>query len=171
MACVEPAPLAQEHIWHVDSYTKHVVQILETSRGFMLDGEPKTIGGPSRVTRALKQSCIREMQTWIVLAAEVLKTECPNYGAERSGVGWSGVGRRRLEWSGLELSWYGPLVLLAVTVWSAVVCFGCHGLVRFSCVWLSRSGPLLLFWGGGWSFFWRPFFFVPVFFLWVAGVG
>ena len=79
MACVEPAPLAQEHIWHVDSYTKHVVQILETSRGFMLDGEPKTIGGPSRVTRALKQSCIREMQTWIVLAAEVLKTECPNY--------------------------------------------------------------------------------------------
>ncbi|CAE6968488.1 unnamed protein product [Symbiodinium sp. CCMP2456] len=68
------------HIFEVPGYTCHILKVLDTSHGFLLPGgEPKTIGGPNKIQAATRNNCLRELRAYVVLAAETLRTEFPDY--------------------------------------------------------------------------------------------
>ena len=68
----------KEHAWEL-GYTAHVLEQLKTPRGFTLNGQARTIGGPSRVTPAIKARCAQALQLYTRLAVETLEAEFPSF--------------------------------------------------------------------------------------------
>ena len=66
-------------VFDAEGYTKHCLLMLEKSRGFVLNGQPRTLGGPDKVTPAVKAGCQKHMQAWLQLVASTLKSEFPHW--------------------------------------------------------------------------------------------
>ncbi|CAE7313399.1 unnamed protein product [Symbiodinium sp. CCMP2592] len=69
----------QDNIWNAAGYTNHMLKVLETtSFGMVVQGHPKSIGG-QKISNDLKRRCRLELQSWVVLLVDTLKTEFPHY--------------------------------------------------------------------------------------------
>ena len=61
-------------------YVKEMISYLRRQRGFMDSrGQPKTLGGPGRVTVAMLQNCIERLQLFTLLATDTIRSEFPDY--------------------------------------------------------------------------------------------
>ena len=60
-------------------YTKHVLDILKKSRGYFVQNQPFTLGGPGRVSPAMIERCMKRMACWVKLAINVIDAEYPSY--------------------------------------------------------------------------------------------
>lgn len=62
-----------------ETYTKYMISQLQSSRGFLVKGEPKTVGGAQKVTPSLVAECIGIMKLYVSLAVEVVRCEFPQF--------------------------------------------------------------------------------------------
>ena len=61
-------------------YTEVLLESLKAQRGFLDSrGNPKTLGGPGKVTAALLQRCLCRMQLFVDMAVETLRSEFPDF--------------------------------------------------------------------------------------------
>ncbi|CAK9022737.1 unnamed protein product [Durusdinium trenchii] len=69
----------QEAALRAEGYTQHVLLQLKQTRGFLLKGEAKSIGGPGKVNDAMLRECLASMRSYVSLAVEVVNSEFPCY--------------------------------------------------------------------------------------------
>ena len=74
-----PNPAPQGAIFEETGYTCHCLKLLESTRGWIIEGVPYSLGGPHTLTDALKERCQKQMQVWVHLCAEIIKAEFPGY--------------------------------------------------------------------------------------------
>ena len=60
-------------------YTEHMLHQLKTSKGFLVKGRGKTVGGPDAVTPAMIAKARETMRLYTSLAAEVVSAEYPAF--------------------------------------------------------------------------------------------
>ena len=56
-----------------------MVSFLETSHGYVVNSRAFSLGGPGRISLALKAECRKHLQVWIRLLGEVLASEFPGW--------------------------------------------------------------------------------------------
>ena len=71
-------PCGQGHVTSC-GYTEHMLQQLKTSKGFLLHGRGKTVGGPEAVTQSMISRARETMRWYTKLAAEVVNAEFPSF--------------------------------------------------------------------------------------------
>ena len=59
-------------------FTAYMLNSLEKPRGYLVRGQPKTLGGPGKVTTPLILQCIEQCQAFLVLATNTIKAEFPD---------------------------------------------------------------------------------------------
>ncbi|CAE7368921.1 unnamed protein product, partial [Symbiodinium pilosum] len=69
----------EEKVYELGGYTKHCLQLLSSSRGFMLGGEARTLGGPGKVDAAKKAWCTQHLRQWVSMLGSALRAEFPHY--------------------------------------------------------------------------------------------
>lgn len=69
----------QGSVLRAEGYTKHMLEQLQRPRGFLLKSEPKSIGGPGKITHALLAECLAQMRLYTSLALEVVNSEFPQF--------------------------------------------------------------------------------------------
>ena len=62
-----------------ETYTKYMISQLQSTKGFLVKGEPKTVGGAQKVTPSLVAECIGIMRLYVSLAVEVVRCEFPQF--------------------------------------------------------------------------------------------
>ena len=58
-------------------YTKHMLDTLEKSRGWCIQGQFKQLGGKGRVSAQMLHHCLEKMRAWVALAYQVIRAEFP----------------------------------------------------------------------------------------------
>ncbi|CAE7657751.1 unnamed protein product [Symbiodinium sp. CCMP2592] len=67
------------HAFQAGGYAQHVVDILQKPRGFCVQGCPKSLGGPQKVTEAAKERALGHLRLYTRLAIKTLQAEFPAF--------------------------------------------------------------------------------------------
>ena len=67
------------HAFQAGGYAQHVVDILQKPRGFCVEGCPKSLGGPQKVTDAAKERALDHLRLYTRLAIKTLQAEFPAF--------------------------------------------------------------------------------------------